>query len=99
NAVREQYGSFPYPRWDSIAPQRLLRDWEAQECSRETEGALRGTQPRILVAGCGTGRDVAMLAAVFPDAQITAIDLSRTSLAYAAMKAREYGFTNVAFHQ
>jgi len=95
--VRELYETFPYPRWKAISAESLEQDWQNDECSRRAEGALRGTKARILIAGCGTGRDIAILAAYFPDAMITAVDLSRTSLAYAAIKAEEHGLKNISF--
>lgn len=80
--VRAQYESHPYPRWVT-AP-----------AARATTMALfaRELRPQVspadgqylLVAGCGTGRQVAHLSASFPDADITAIDLSRSSLGYAS---------------
>ena len=94
--VRELYESFPYPRWKAISAESLEQDWQNDECSRRAEGPLRGTGARILIAGCGTGRDTAVLAAIFPDAIITAIDLSRTSLAYAAIRAEEHGLKNIS---
>jgi SAM-dependent methyltransferase len=95
--VRELYESFPYPRWKTISAESLEQDWQKDECSRKAEGPLRGTRARILVAGCGTGRDTAVLAAIFPDAIITAVDLSRTSLAYASIRAEEHGLKNISF--
>jgi ubiquinone/menaquinone biosynthesis C-methylase UbiE len=98
-AVRRQYEEFPYPRWQPIARQKLIRDWEREECNRATEHLLRGRQPRILVAGCGTGKEAAMLATIFPDSLITAVDLSRASLGYAAVMAERCEIRNVSFHQ
>lgn len=98
-AVRQQYEEFPYPRWDTVSPAKVLREWQALECTRDTEQILRGTRPRILVAGCGTGRETALLASIFSDASITAVDLSRVSLGYAQCRAQEYGLGNVSFYQ
>ena len=42
---------------------------------------------------------MALSATANPDSRILAIDLSRTSLAYAARRAQESGFRNVAFAQ
>jgi len=53
----------------------------------------------MLIAGCGTGRHAAMCAALDPDSRILAVDLSRSSLAYAARRARESGLGNVEFAQ
>src|SRR5674536_110460 len=59
--VREQYESFPYPCWNAISKETLLRSWHALECNRNTEGALQGKNAQILIAGCGTGREAAVL--------------------------------------
>ncbi len=89
-SVQEQYEAFPYPRW--LAAHRLLHN-------EEIEGALKGKKAEILVAGCGTGQEAVQLAYVFPDAVITAVDLSRSSLAYAVCKAQESGLSNLHFYQ
>jgi len=86
--VQEQYEAFPYPRWRSCS-QNLIND--------ETEGYLKGQKAQILVAGCGTGKEAAQLAYVFPDAQIMAVDLSLVSLAYAEHRIRALGLTNIKF--
>jgi SAM-dependent methyltransferase len=43
------------------------------------------------VAGCGTGREAASVALTFPDARVTAIDISETSLRYARRQCAEVG--------
>ena len=53
----------------------------------------------ILVAGCGTGRQVASLSSVLPLARILAIDLSLPSLSYARRKLDELGATSVRLAQ
>jgi len=97
--VRDQYESFPYPRWKTISRDRLLREWLGDPCSQKAEGPLQGKKIDILLAGCGTGYEAVMFGLIFPEAKITAVDLSRTSLAYAVVKARDHGLTNIAFAQ
>jgi len=97
--IQHLYETVPYPRWTGIFTEAVMQDWELDECTRRVEEPLRGTGAKILIAGCGSGREAAMLSAVFPDAIITAVDLSRTSLAYAATKAEEHGIHNIAFRQ
>jgi len=53
----------------------------------------------ILIAGCGTGREPLLSARGAPLSRVVGIDLSRTSLAYGLMRAREYGVTNIRFLQ
>lgn len=87
-AVRSQYEENPYPRWvsASTAPSPLddvivPEDWRLKPC-------------KILVAGCGTGRQAFYAATKHPNAAVTAIDLSRASLAYGLRKTREAGIAN-----
>lgn len=89
-AVRDQYEEFPYPRWKFYS--KLLAD-------ESVEGGLRGKKSKILVAGCGTGREAIQLAAALPDSSVLAVDLSRMSLAYAAKRAKEEGIANITFKQ
>ena len=62
-------------------------------------GPINDDAQRILIAGCGTGRHALLNAQPSPRSQVVAIDLSRASLAYGLMKAREYGIRNVEFLQ
>lgn len=86
--VREQYEENPYPRWREIFSE-----------------SLSPTKPEhykpfdILVAGCGTGRQLLIEKSVYPRSRILAIDLSRASLAYARRKCEEAGLEQVAFMQ
>jgi SAM-dependent methyltransferase len=89
-AVRNQYEEFPYPLWKG----------KPGKVTDEGAGApLKKKGARILVAGCGTGSEAAQAAVVFPESIILGVDLSRTSLAYGAMKAREFGLSNIEFAQ
>jgi SAM-dependent methyltransferase len=47
--------------------------------------------PQVLIAGCGTGKQPIEQAMLLKPAQFTAIDLSRSSLAYAQYKTQGYG--------
>ena len=85
--VREQYENFPYPRWKH-APLFL---------PEAADAPLRQGSARLLIAGCGTGREAAGAALSFPQAQIDAIDLSASSLSYALVKAEEQGLGNIRF--
>jgi S-adenosylmethionine-diacylgycerolhomoserine-N-methlytransferase len=46
---------------------------------------------RILEAGCGTGKNVVNLCRLFPQAEVTGVDLSETMLAVARRKAAPLG--------
>ncbi|MEP7275321.1 MAG: tetratricopeptide repeat protein [Betaproteobacteria bacterium] len=102
--VRQQYEEHPYPRWVRAAPVEAARSFDAWlhaqfpgatfQPLRDAAGAVD-----LLIAGCGTGQHVVETARRFPRARIVALDLSRTSLAYATRKAREVGIANVEFAQ
>lgn len=91
--VQSQYEDNPYPRWVTAG---------AADPPEELTATLRQTFPfadvaqagssggvDILVAGCGTGRNAIETAQRFKNARTLAIDLSLSSLAHAARKARE----------
>lgn len=90
-AVAAQYRDWPYPAWSRITPPR------PQTVPGLVESLDRGrpsglpVAAELLVAGCGTGREAALWALRFPDARITAIDLSTASLAYARARCRALG--------
>jgi SAM-dependent methyltransferase len=54
---------------------------------------------RILVAGCGTGRQAAALALAYPDATLTAIDISQASIDYAEKQCRSLGLHRIEFRK
>lgn len=82
-AVAAQYAGWPYPVW-----QRAMRDppggLERLRADHDITPLAPGA--RLLVAGCGTGREAQRLATDAPQAQVTGIDLSPTSLAYARQR-------------
>ena len=85
-AVQTQYEEHPYPRWVSCGG--IIRSAEEKKLS---------AGKKILVAGCGTGQQACMVSLRFPEAEITAIDLSKSSLAYAKRKAKNMNRTNIDF--
>lgn len=86
--VRAQYEEFPYPRWSGID-------------GAVTHPQLHNVAPgrRVLNAGCGTGREALLCKAARPQAQLTAIDLSLASLAYAIRQSREQDVDDIRFAQ
>lgn len=99
--VQAQYEVNPYPRWHvPPAPQKsaLVHDIRRRFSSRPF--AESGSdEPRILVAGCGTGFEPIDIARRDSSVAITALDLSRRSLAYARRQAEALGCTNIEFWQ
>jgi 2-polyprenyl-3-methyl-5-hydroxy-6-metoxy-1,4-benzoquinol methylase len=84
-AVRAQYETNPYPRWRRVSRVPALT---------HVHGRPVPPDAQVLIAGCGTGKHPVQAAQSFPGARILAVDLSRTSLAYAARKTRELGLDN-----
>jgi SAM-dependent methyltransferase len=93
-AVRKQYEEHPYPRWVSIdqhAPAPVAVKMAELFPGFDFADQMTVEAPRVLVAGCGTGRSLALMPTYFSDAQVTGIDLSRRSLAYGARMMSQLG--------
>ncbi len=101
--VRDQYEVFPYPRWSRSAYQatRSFSDELRAQLPALPDAELEAAPatPEILIAGGGTGQHPVPLAGRVPEAQMTVVDLSLTSLAYAKRKANEQGLSNITFAQ
>lgn len=99
--VQAQYEAAPYPRWRSLRLPRagtivraLARYLPAEQLER-FKGALD-----VLIIGAGTGRQALQSAAGYgPAAQVTAVDLSAASLAYAMRRAGHFGISNISSRQ
>ena len=78
--VAHQYEAHPYPAW-------IGQSENSVQLPPPVLAALGPDGPKavqsVLVAGCGTGQHAAVAARVWPRAEILAVDISRTSLAYA----------------
>ena len=99
-AVRSQYEDNPYPRWIALPPPQPM---SLAQFIRGESGmvSLPVAPPEgpfdCLVAGCGTGRHPITLALAMPQARVTAVDLSLSSLAYAKRMARKLDASNIDF--
>ena len=99
--VQEMYETSPYPRWTKpclVSPvasfsQALALDGVSGLPHDRTID--EGT--RILVAGCGSGQHSMLSGCRYRPANVTAVDLSLSSLAYAVRKTRELGLTNINY--
>lgn len=100
-AVAPFYERHPYPRWDRIdrAPLPSLRQHLARVVGRAAAAAVGPEPQRVLVLGCGTGREAAAWASALPQAQVDAVDISAASLRCAAAMAHRLGLVNVHWHQ
>lgn len=100
-AVRNQYEENPYPRLVSFhrkPAEPLAR--VVRGLFPHYEGEIRSVEtPQILIAGCGTGQQALAAATRYTNAQLTAIDLSRRSIAAAMRHARQWNVTNIHFAQ
>ena len=106
--VQDMYEENPYPRYryadftDKSVAQNISKAIRIESTKKNLQFAeeltSNSSRPRILIAGCGTGNQV-INASRYKNAQITAIDLSSSSLAYAIRKANEYGMNNVDFRK
>lgn len=97
-SVAEMYETNPYPRWTHL-PRRpkldvrtmLLRDFpRARAIAFDTPLA-------VLMPGAGTGQHPLSVASTYDDVTVTAVDLSRASLAYGKRMAAHYGIANIEF--
>ncbi|MGZ5927826.1 MAG: tetratricopeptide repeat protein, partial [Rhizomicrobium sp.] len=100
--VQAQYEENPYPRWvriplteRAISIAGYLRQKFPFAVFQRNSG---GEIAEILSAGCGTGQ-LALEIAQSVTARVLAIDLSLSSLGYAARKARELGLPGIEFAQ
>jgi SAM-dependent methyltransferase len=101
-AVREFYERLPYPRpIDNLERyQRLWQDGQRRRADHHLHWpATPYREDRsILVAGCGTSQ-AAKHAMRWPEAQVTGIDFSATSVRCTEGLKRKYNLNNLQLHQ
>jgi 2-polyprenyl-3-methyl-5-hydroxy-6-metoxy-1,4-benzoquinol methylase/tetratricopeptide (TPR) repeat protein len=90
-AVEQMYLENPYPTWVSqgIRSNRAYLKLKSRKKDRHP----------VLIAGCGTGQHSLQTALSHENVQVTAIDLSKRSLAYAIRKTEEYKIDNIDYAQ
>jgi len=96
--VRAQYEESPYPRWLHAPAQRPM------PLPSLLARMFPGVSPpapsdplEVLIAGAGTGRQAVRVARTHPDARVTAVDLSKGSLAYAMRMTARLGIAGARF--
>ena len=100
--VKKQYEARPYPRWVNLGSKKNL---EIKKIEHLLDIKLYNydinevNNPKILIAGCGTGQHSMETALRFPKSKVLAIDLSKTSLAYAIRKTKELKIKNIEYMQ
>ena len=100
--VKKQYEERPYPRWINLGSKQNLeikkiKDLLGIKLYNYDINELKS--PKILIAGCGTGQQSIETALRFPKSKVLAIDLSKTSLAYAIRKTKELKIKNIEYMQ
>ena len=101
NKVRSQYEENPYPRWVKIRippKAKLISEISDEENLHLHSKSIKNViAPNILVAGCGTGQHSIGTASRFSNCQVTAVDLSLASLAYAKRMTTKLGINNLEY--
>ena len=100
NKVQEQYEEFPYPRWNilkSCSNNKKQTIGDVIKLSYPTLALpdFLFKKAKVLVAGCGTGQEAINLYNQIQISEMLAIDLSRTSLAYAIAKSDDMGIKDI----
>jgi len=98
-AVRQMYEGWPFPPWRriTIAGGTSLRD-EVRRLDPDGPDSIPD-DARVLVAGCGTGREAALVALAYPQARVTAIDLSAANIDHARRRCAAVGATDIRFER
>ena len=101
--VKSQYEENPYPRWRYGSHNKSQKISIIQAINNEINPNfisqnLDNHQLKVLIAGCGTGNQI-LQTQRYKNAQITAIDLSLSSLSYAQRKINELKIDNVELIQ
>ena len=102
--VKSQYELNPYPRWryNSYAKEKkinfisVINSEIFPNSIKPNQIKLTAKKLNILIAGCGTGIQI-LEASRYSNCEITAIDLSNSSISYAKRKVDEYGMKNINF--
>jgi 2-polyprenyl-3-methyl-5-hydroxy-6-metoxy-1,4-benzoquinol methylase len=98
-AVTAQYEGWPYPAWTRIT---LPEPTRFPDVVRKMDSRAVQDLPidaNMLIAGCGTGRQAAEVASQYPDATVTAIDVSEASLDYARRQCAALNIDGVQFRK
>ena len=104
NEVKKQYELNPYPRWryNAYAQEKkssllsVINEEIYPNTIKSSQTIFKNKKLNVLIAGCGTGIQI-LEASRYRNCEITAIDLSKSSISYAERKVDEYGMKNVNF--
>jgi len=106
--VQLQYESNPYPRWTKENIEAYSTNTEIIESNYLTRisndifpNILKNFKKinKILIAGCGTGRQAIAAAVADPKSDVHAVDISKSSISYGIRQANELNIKNIKwFH-
>lgn len=97
-AVAAYYERYPYPAWRRLMRTGVKNTLPEQVRALDPSGPdCLPIKANILIAGCGTGSEAAQVALEYPDAAVTAIDVSEASLAFARRRCAEIGLERIRF--
>ncbi len=101
--VKAQYEQNPYPRWiyTEFSKENKIHYLNVinSEIKPNIVNSSYDSNPlQVLIAGCGTGKQI-IKAQRYSNAQVTAIDISASSLCYSKRKISDYGINNVSLIQ
>lgn len=99
-AVRDQYEENPYPVWANAErrrPETIQGLW--RQLRPDQPAYARPRPVPMLIAGCGTGQLPIMMARMYPECAVLAVDLSLASLSYAARMSEHLGVSNITYRQ
>lgn len=97
--VKQQYEENPYPRWrfaKTKISSPFLNNLKNEIFPNKFNFKNNFSKPDVLIAGCGTGSHLANTI-YYLNSNITAVDLSLSSLAYAKRKIEEIGYKNINY--
>ena len=100
--VMSQYESNPYPRWLNLTKGSKYKnyfDYIKKTLPKQNLFAKEFQIKNVLIAGCGTGKHPIEVAKIDPTLEITAIDISKPSIAYGIRKSHEFGIKNIRWAQ
>jgi Tfp pilus assembly protein PilF/SAM-dependent methyltransferase len=101
-SVQAHYEDNPYPRWVAAGrpgPPATIQAHLARQFPQSKILIATQDHPEILVVGCGTGQQPIEVARMYKDARVLAVDLSLTSLAYAARQTAKLGVGGIEYAQ
>ena len=101
--VKDQYEVSPYPRWVNLRlrskPESISKVVSEINLNLFDDNIKDVKEPKILIAGCGTGEHSIGTAARFKESKVLAVDLSISSLSYAKRKTEELNVNNIDYMQ